>query len=70
MNGFASSVLSGSTYEESDGTVKVGKEDIFGIGVLEVRHGGYIFSRGRERIGGVERQEERLLRCEAKHYIG
>lgn len=26
------------TYEEGDGTVKVGKEDILGIGVLEVRH--------------------------------
>ena len=36
------------TYEKGDGTVKVGKEDIFGIGVLEVRHDCEVVSRGSE----------------------
>lgn len=27
-----------STYEEGDGTIEIGKEDVLGVGVLEVRH--------------------------------
>lgn len=32
------------TYEEGNGTVKVGKEDILGVCVLEVRHDGQFCS--------------------------
>lgn len=35
-----------ATYEKGDRTVKIGKKDIFGIGVLEVRHDCELVSRG------------------------